>query len=285
MPEPSFYQELLDNLNDGIYFTDTERKITYFNTAAERITGYGRTEVIGTRCSDNILVHVNEKGENLCQSACPLAKCICQGDKKEERVYLHHKNGHRVPVLVRVIRIKNAQGNAIGGAEIFSDLSPKTELMERIEELQKQALIDPLTLVGNRRYADLDHLKTINDKYGHEIGDAFLKMVAKTMLNSVRASDLVCRWGGDEFIAITGPITPDMLYAMSERLRLLVSQSFISVKNNIVQSTVSVGATLAQPEDTESAIFSRADRLLYQSKQAGRNYTSTDAVLNNNRPA
>ena len=60
-----FYKNLLDNLNDGVYFTDSARKITYFNKAAERITGYKSSEVVGSGCSDNILVHVNEKGENL----------------------------------------------------------------------------------------------------------------------------------------------------------------------------------------------------------------------------
>lgn len=302
MQNNPFYQDLLDNLSDGVYFTDAERRITYFNKAAERITGYKREEVVGTRCSDNILVHVNEKGESLCVNGCPLAECICHDRKKEERIYLHHKNGHRVPVVVRVMPLKDEHNNIIGGAEIFNDASPKTELIDRIEELQKQALIDPLTLVGNRRYADidlqikfnemrrygwlfgiilvdLDNLKKINDQHGHETGDLSLKMVAKTMLNSVRASDLVCRWGGDEFIAITGAISPEMLYTMSERLRMLVGQSFMPAGKDIIQPTVSVGATMTRPDDTTETLFARADRLLYQSKQFGRNCTSTDSIL------
>ena len=296
-----FYKNLLDNLNDGVYFTDSARKITYFNKAAERITGYKSSEVVGSGCSDNILVHVNEKGENLCAGCCPLAESIDEGITKENKIFLHHKDGHRVPVLVRVVPLKNEHGKVIGAAEIFSDVSPKTELLQRIGELQQQALIDPLTMAGNRRYADIDlqikfdemrrygwqfgvifadvdSLKTINDQYGHEAGDRVLKMAAQTMLNSVRASDLVCRWGGDEFIAIIANATPEMLYVMSDRLRVLVEQSFITTKSNIIRTTVSIGATIVQPDDTPKTLVKRADRLLYLSKQAGRNHTSTDLL-------
>ncbi|MBI5778508.1 MAG: GGDEF domain-containing protein [Planctomycetes bacterium] len=302
-----FYRALLDNLNDGVYFTDSNRKITYFNRAAEKITGYMGSEVIGSHCSDNILVHVNNKGENLCSGCCPLAESINQGTIKEDRIFLHHKDGHRVPVLVRIVPLKDTLGKITGAAEIFSDISPKAELMQQIDELQKQALVDPLTATGNRRYADIDlrikldqmirygwkfgvifadvdSLKKINDQSGHEAGDRALKMVAQTLLNGVRASDLVCRWGGDEFIALITNVTPELLYVMSDRLRAMVEQSFIATKSNIIRTTVSIGATLAQADDTPETLIKRADRLLYLSKQAGRNHTSTD-LLEKESPA
>lgn len=296
-----FYKNLMDNLNDGVYFTDSNRKITYFNKAAEKITGYKSSEVAGFGCLDNILVHVNEKGENLCSGCCPLTESISEGITKEDKIFLHHKDGHRVPVLVRVVPLKDEYGKVTGAAEIFSDVSPKTELLNRIEELQQQALIDPLTMAGNRRYADIDlqikfdemhrygwqfgvifadvdSLKQINDQSGHETGDKVLKMVAKTMLSGVRASDLVCRWGGDEFIAIIANTTPEMLYVMSDRLRVLVEQSFITTKSNIIRTTVSIGATITQSDDTPQTLLKRADHFLYQSKQAGKNNTFTDLL-------
>lgn len=309
MSVTEFYKTLLDNLNDGVYFTDSNRKITYFNKAAEKITGYKGSEVVGSHCSDNILVHINDKGESLCSGCCPLAETLSNGLVKEDKIFLHHKDGHRVPVLVRVVPLRDTQGKITGAAEIFSDISPKTELLHRINELQKQALVDPLTAAGNRRYADIDlqikfdemrrygwqfgvifvdvdSLKKINDQYGHETGDQVLKMVSKTLLSGVRVSDLVCRWGGDEFIAIVANImldaqghpAPEMLYVTSDRLRALVEQSFITTKSNIIRTTVSVGATIARTDDTPETLLKRADHLLYQSKQAGRNYTSTDLM-------
>ena len=301
IPVPAFYKDLLDNLNDGVYFTDADRKITYFSLGAEKITGYKSSGVVGSGCADNILVHVNEKGENLCASCCPLAGSIKEGVITKDRIFLHHKKGHRVPVLIRVVPFKDEHGEITGAAEIFRDISPKTELLQIINELRKQALIDPLTTVGNRRYADIDlqikfdqmrrynwqfgvifadvdSLKKINDRYGHEAGDQALKMVAKTMLGGVRTSDLVCRWGGDEFIAIIANVTPELLYVMSNRLQVLAEQSFITTKSNVIRATVSIGATIARADDTPETLIKRADRLLYQSKQAGRNRTSTDIV-------
>jgi two-component system, cell cycle response regulator len=67
-----FYRELLDNVGDGLYFTDGERRISYWNKEAEEITGYSREEVLGRRCMDNLLVHVDAAGRQLCSEGCPL---------------------------------------------------------------------------------------------------------------------------------------------------------------------------------------------------------------------
>ena len=103
---PEFFSELLDNLTDGVYFVDRERRIVYWNKAAERITGFSKSEVIGCRCLDNILTHVNEEGGNLCHSGCPLAQTIEDGKSRKADVFLHHKDGHRQPVLVGVAPVR-----------------------------------------------------------------------------------------------------------------------------------------------------------------------------------
>ena len=69
----NFYHTILDNLYDGVYFVDLDRKITYWNKGAERITGYTAGEVVGNRCFDNILMHVDSRGTLLCKDLCPLA--------------------------------------------------------------------------------------------------------------------------------------------------------------------------------------------------------------------
>ena len=74
---------VLNSLHDGLYFTDTDRRIIYWNAAAERITGYASPEVLGKKCSDNILVHIDAEGTNLCKNLCPLAKTIEDGAHRE----------------------------------------------------------------------------------------------------------------------------------------------------------------------------------------------------------
>jgi len=99
--DKKFYQDLLDQISDGVYFVTLDRRITYWNGGAERITGYGAHEVLGHRCSEGILRHVDDTGQQLCLHGCPLAAVMKDGRPREAHLYLHHKDGHRVPVTVR----------------------------------------------------------------------------------------------------------------------------------------------------------------------------------------
>lgn len=121
MNRPDVHRDILDQMYDGVYLVDTSRSILYWNQGAERISGFRADEVLGKRCSDNILMHVTDDGTNLCLNGCPLAATMEDGQLRESEIYLHHKEGHRVPVLVRTAPLRDAGGKTIGGAEVFSD--------------------------------------------------------------------------------------------------------------------------------------------------------------------
>ena len=118
-----YYRELLDNLYDGVFFVDSNKTITYWNRAAENITGYTCEDVVGKSCSDNILVHVDEKGTPLYDSGCPLQAVIEDGKSREINAFLKHLDGHMLPVLVKVNAIHDANGSIIGGIQSFNDNS------------------------------------------------------------------------------------------------------------------------------------------------------------------
>ena len=290
----SLFKRILDNLFDAVYFTDLERRITYWNQAAEQLTGYSAEEVVGTRCGDNILMHVDDSGRLLCQGECPLSRVIADGRPHRAEIYLHHKRGHRVPVEVRVCPVTGRDGEVVGVVEIFNDNSRERAVRERARELAKLAFLDPTSQVANRRYleqqlfqqldqrskfgtpfgimlADLDELKNINDTYGHVAGDAALVTVAKTVSGCLRASDVLGRWGGDEFMVILPGITKDILADTSERCRALVARSTVPVEGSQVQVTISVGAAMDAPGDSVESLLKRADQHLYSGKQSGRN--------------
>lgn len=295
-----FYKSIFENLYDGVYFVDCDRKILYWNKGAENISGYPRSEVIGKQCADNIR-HINEHGIQLCMTECPLAKTVADSVPREQSLYIRHKNGHRVPVLTRTSILRDPHGQIIGAVEIFCDNSPVHSIAHRINELEKMVLLDPLTELANRRYiessvqakldemhryarpfgilfVDVDYFKRVNDTYGHDIGDKVLVMVANTFVRNLRASDIVGRWGGEEFIAIIPNINEEQLYFTANKLRVLVEQSGFSLDSAIVQVTVSIGATLAQPNDILEKLLERADKLLYYSKMNGRNRVSIRQV-------
>jgi diguanylate cyclase (GGDEF)-like protein/PAS domain S-box-containing protein len=295
--DDTFYKNVLDSLYDGVYFVDPQRRITYWNKGAEAISGFTAEEVVGRHCWDNILRHVDNNDNQLCFGLCPLAATIKDGDQREVEVYLHHKDGRRLPVIVRTAPVRDAEGNIIGAVEVFNDNSARLATAQRLKELEQLALLDPLTQLANRRYLemslslrfdemnrygwsfgvlfiDADNFKRINDIYGHDIGDEVLRMIGNTFMNNARSSDSVGRWGGEEFVAIIRNVDEENLYVLAERFRLLIAESRLPVWPMTIRVTVSIGATLAQPDDSVETLLKRADRLLYQSKHAGRNRVS-----------
>lgn len=288
------YERIFKNLNDGLYFVDKNRVITYWNNAAERITGFSAGEVIGRPCFQNILTHVDGEGRSLCSGLCPLAATLIDGSTREAEVFLHHKDGHRVPVLVRVGTITDKTGQIIGGTELFTDISRYTADVSRIKQLEKMALLDHLTGLANRNYIerelesrfdekkrfnlsfgilfmDIDHFKEFNDQYGHEAGDDVLKYVARTFMANTRPFDFYGRWGGEEFIGIVRNVDARDLERMGNRIRVLIGSSYLFREEEKHQVTISIGAAVAKDNDTMESIINRADILMYQSKESGRN--------------
>ncbi|MBT1072814.1 sensor domain-containing diguanylate cyclase [Pelotalea chapellei] len=285
---------ILENLFDGVYFVDKDRCITIWNKGAERITGFEKKEVIGRRCADNILRHIDADGRELCLSGCPLAATLADGSVREADVYLHHKQGHRLPVSVRISAVRNSAGEIIGGMEVFTDNLNSMRLMKELELLKLEAYLDSLTGIGNRRYADItlqtrileqqnhnisfglifldiDHFKIFNDTYGHKTGDDVLIMVGKTIAGLLRSTDIVARWGGEEFIILLPAINPTLLKSISQRVRLFIQRSYLMVGTTKLSVTASLGATLGIPGDTPESVTRRADSLMYVSKMSGRN--------------
>ncbi|MFW6114393.1 MAG: sensor domain-containing diguanylate cyclase, partial [bacterium] len=270
----SFHHALLNGLTDGVYFVDHNRRILFWNRAAEIMTGFPVEQVIGTCCADNILRHVDEHGLCLCEEGCPLAVTLQDGNSREAHVFLHHSEGHRVPVHVRVAPIFDTYGAIIGAVETFSDDTARLSAEQRLRDLEQAALLDELTGLANRRYfnrsleacladyrrnnrsfglvlIDVDHFKLFNDKYGHAVGDETLCVVARTLIQNSRPHDTPVRWGGEEFAILSQSVDPPALYAVAERARLLIAQSTIPVKGTSVGVTVSVGATMVRDGDDQ----------------------------------
>lgn len=300
-----FFRGVLDSLQDGVYFVDMNRRITYWNKGAERITGYESSEAVGISCSDNLLVHIDDKGVNLCEAGCPLAQTLMDGLERETEAYLQHKDGHRLPVIIRVSPLRDSSGRIVGAVESFSDNSSKAALLQRIDQLQKESLVDPLTGLANRscidmklhsrinemqRYGwpcgvlflDIDNFKIVNDTYGHNVGDGVLMMVARTLSSNLRAHDLLGRYGGEEFVAIITHVDMAQLHTFADRLRLLVEKSRHETEYSTIRVTVSIGATVVRPEDTVKTAITRADLFMYNSKISGRNRVSLETMLEQN---
>lgn len=293
-----FYR-IIEELAEGLYIVDLHRTILFWNKGAEQITGFTAKDVTGKSCADNILIHVDEKGTNLCFGICPLLKSINHDISLEADVYLHHKKGHRIPVSVRTSALKNDQGEIIGGVELFSDRSNLQVITERLKELEKIVMLDHLTQLANRRFLDLelskvmeehqrmrmpvgffmidvDNFKKINDTYGHDTGDEVLKLISAVLRHNSRPFDIFGRFGGEEFAGIIKNIDLDQLIVYGNRIRMLIEKSILNMKDQEILTTVSMGGTLLCDEDTPESLVKRADQLLYQSKQNGKNHLTVN---------
>jgi diguanylate cyclase (GGDEF)-like protein/PAS domain S-box-containing protein len=295
--DKEFYQDLLDQISDGVYFVTLDRRITYWNGGAERISGYGANEVLGHSCGEGILRHVDGAGRQLCLKGCPLLGVMQDGKPREAHVYLHHKDGQRVPVTVRGQALRDPDGEIVGSVEVFStrvanpyagqrrarnddSLDSVTGLVpRRLGEMHLQTLMKAVTEGATTLgvlYIDADHFKDVNDTFGHKTGDEVLHMVGQSMANGLRRGDVPVRWGGEEFLALLPGIDQVGLDATAERVRMLAENSWIQKGEVQVRVTVSVGATMALPTDTADELVDRADKFMYASKQGGRNRVTTD---------
>jgi diguanylate cyclase (GGDEF)-like protein len=164
-------------------------------------------------------------------------------------------------------------------------------IMKNIDELRRLCMTDPLTGTGNRRFGefsihrrlekmnhngygfgilfiDIDNFKKINDLFGHDTGDMVLKMVGKLFARNLRNSDTICRWGGDEFVVIIDNINEIRLQSKAEKIRSIIEDFTFNIGIGLIKVTVSIGATIARPDDDKNSLLKRADNLMYQTKNA-----------------
>lgn len=171
-------------------------------------------------------------------------------------------------------------------------------LRQSKEQLQKMALTDALTGLGNRAtfdltikqtsartqrsgtpfsllMIDLDHFKWFNDSYGHQTGDNVLQQVAAAILDSAREADICCRYGGEEFAVILPDTCADHAKVLAERIHRKVAQTSRRLRQNLNPITVSIGISSAGPGNAThpTRLIEEADRALYQAKENGRNRT------------
>lgn len=168
------------------------------------------------------------------------------------------------------------------------------KLVKAERELQSLATTDPLTGLSNRRHfeqmaeaalararragsaycvaiLDIDRFKSINDSHGHHVGDRVLVAVSETLRTCVRETDLLARWGGEEFVLLMPDTLAEGALALAERIRDAVEAGAMPHAGSVIRFTLSAGLTQAQANDDLDAALTRADKALYRSKESGRN--------------
>lgn len=181
-------------------------------------------------------------------------------------------------VAARTAELENSNC-ALRLAKTQLELSARTDFLTglynrryMIEQLEEQ--IERCRCAGERfaiGLVDLDHFKHVNDQYGHDSGDEALRIIARRLCNSVRDTDLVARWGGEEFlIAFTGASRQEAA-SLAERIRIAVAQTTIAYGGRQLKLTLSAGVAVHQPDQSLDELIKAADDALYVAKGSGRN--------------
>lgn len=277
--EQELLRTTLQSIGDGVVTTDVSGCITSLNEVASKLTGWSPKEAIGRHFSD-VFVLLNEATRETVEN--PVAKVLERGIVVglANHTVLVHKSGVSIPIADSAAPIRNNKGDCFGVVMVFRDVS---EQKEHEEEVLYLSYRDYLTGLVNRRFmeeelnrmnnhkhlpvsvimGDVNGLKLTNDVFGHETGDLLLQKAAKALHQSCRKSDIVARWGGDEFLVLL-PQT-DMVAA--ERVIERIQEACVSQSDGTAHLSISLGCSvMASAEEDIHDVLKETEERMYRHK-------------------
>ena len=284
---------LAENAWEVIWTMDLDGKITYINPAVERMRGITPEEAMRQSLDE---IHPPESAASVADYYRQVFAAIEAGTEppmfRGENEY-YRKDGSIMTGELQVIPHLDGSGKVIELIGVTRDISER-KVFEA--ELRNLAVTDTLTGVWNRRHGtelltadlsarrpgqalsllmlDIDHFKTINDTFGHQAGDHVLIEIASRLRRSLRGSDMVARWGGEEFVVLLRDCAlPDAL-RLAEDIRAAIAEVPFGALGSL---TISVGAAEVRADEDLTSWLGRADQALYRAKRAGRNEVVADS--------
>jgi len=304
------YDEVMGVEDEGVYVVDTTRKIQLWNREAERITGFSSSEVIGHSCSEDILVHVDEDGVYMCANGCPLADTMKNGRELTIPAYLHHRDGHRMPVSITASPLMSPEGHVIGAIERFvvatvSRVATATRVenesvsstaqeapQEKVQKapastgiLDQDALNEGIARnldeLRNRDesfgiiMAEIINFDTFTERHGEQAAKNYVNIVSNTLKHNNDPGDMLGLWREDIFLLILDISNQDRLENLTKKLRMLVATSFSDIDGEKMSVNISTGATLARADDSIESLTGRAVNIIRMNKMMGISYDTS----------
>ena len=277
-------EQILSALSDGVIGVDDHGEITFINAVASNLTGWSREEAIHQPLEKVFTLHGSSQLLETAFLQRLLKRQVGIGPITKQQ--LVNKSGVSLLIDYSISPL-----DANSAVLMFHDLS---HIQDENRTLLYQVSYDPLTRLSNRdalqqtlkqihaRYErqngtysilllDLDRFKLVNDTYGHAAGDSLLKKLATEMTQSLRPYDNLGRWGGEEFLCVLPNTDLQGGIDSAERFRELISQHYVQIESQRVQTTASIGvANFPHDGKDVSEILRVADAMLYEAKRAGR---------------
>jgi len=297
MPElndPEIYQTVLEGLETGVYLVDRNRRIRFWNKGAEQITGYLRQDVVGRFLRDHLLATGDGVKDFDSDPDDPINLAFRDGKASILNVSILHKDGFRVPVVLRTHPIRNTHGAVVGASESFEKNRSASDWTRRQPGPPALSCLDSITGVATQSfmetqirehliaYADsgihfgvllvgLDHLDQLRASRGPGVIPTTLRIVAQTVENCLRPADIVGSWGGNQFIALLPECKESEVVVVGERVRRMIGCSEIEWWGEAFSVTSAVGGAGIRPADTLELLIARAEASIHESIVNGGN--------------
>ena len=288
----TFYRHMMDHVQDGVIFVDSEFRVLDWNSAAARMTGRSAESVFQQNWNPSFAYLCDGEGLAISDEQCPFMALMQTRQKIQQRLSIRREGVQTIHVDVEVIPVLNDRGLLCGGAMILEDVSETSVLEEKIVHLRERASQDQLTKVANRGelnrqmpefvayhqrtnrpgsaiICDIDFFKRINDNFSHQAGDEALIVFAKLLKDICRDTDFVARYGGEEFVLLCGQCDFTEAKEIAESIRKRLQRTAIPALRNACM-TASFGVSTVLPEDTAESLLGRADKGLLIAKESGR---------------
>jgi len=297
MPElsdPEIYLTVLDNLQTGVYIVDRNRRIRFWNEGAEQITGYLRQDVVGRFLRDHLLTTGDAVKDIDSEPEDPINLVFRDGKPSTMDVSILHKDGYRVPIVLRTMPIRNSRGAVVGAAESFEKNRSASEWTRRQAGFANFGCLDSVTGVAAQSFMEtqlrenlttfaehnipfgillvqIDHMDQFRASRGPGVVSTILRVIAQSVENCVRPTDLVGCWGANQFIAILMECRESEVARVGERVRKMISRAEIEWWGDKFSVTSPVGGAGCRAGDNSELLIARAAASLQESIGKGGN--------------
>ena len=285
---------LLQHLFDGVVFVDHQSQVKMWSRGAEKMTGITPNVVLERPLFPQTINLRDTNDSKIELSACPIAESLRSLTivRGEYKIANNTSQGLKVELMVIPVIDENRYVN--GAVVMFHDRSAQVDLQRQLKDLYEFSVLDPLTQVANRAefervqqeyvlafqqsqhfkcsiiICDIDYFKSINDKFGHTVGDQALVAFAQMLKRFVRSQDFVARYGGEEFVILCADCDTSSAVQRAEEIRMALyktAQPMLEGKS----ISASFGVSELREGDTSMDFFIRADTALLKAKESGRN--------------
>ncbi len=276
------FRQLVDLLPFGAYIADPTRKILYWNHRAEQITGFLAQEVVGRSCAEDILEHCTHGGAGVCDSErCPLRRVMREGRPGEARLFLRHKAGHRVPVLVRALPLRDEQGPLSAIAEVFQEetvgpdgLCWVTENIDRFDaqmglpsvaasKAQLQMSLAHEEIHSAVFVMELDQLQEMAVRRGREMTNIALRALGQTLSRMLTMPHYLGCWTDSRLLMVVPHCNQRRMESIARMLQEAGSACNVmwwgervplqaKVKSTLLEAHETIDSTLARLEPTRT---------------------------------